>query len=186
MLIYAIIKALAIRLRSFEGRINMLKRSIFKKIRQHACSIIGALLMIYALRNGADNSLATALKVVAIAICVYFIWGCIDRIIGLRFPVVIDLRSLINEGIDRSDPYRLAIIPPTGIEIDIEIDENDRIELLKIGDLKMRQSDREFCYLRVTDNRLIKADPDIAYTIFKMVRNNFGVVKVSGFSYQVS
>ena len=164
----------------------MLSREKFKKNRQRICALLGAILTAYYIHKGAENNGKTVFVAVATSMCVYFIWHCIDRIIGILFPVVVDLRNFESDKVDRSDPYHIIICPGScAPEIELEIGCDERVELLKIGDLKMRQSDREYCYLRITNKRFIKADPDMAYTITEMIKTNFGKVQKTGISYLV-
>ena len=164
----------------------MIKRSTFKAIRQKGISLFGALLTAYLLHKGVPNTFKTVMNAVAIAMCIYGVLFAIDRIVGQLSPIVVDLRKTSNTEFDRSNPYYLVITTKTGSIIELEIDGDDNVELMKFdGKPKRRHSDREFCYLRITDRRYLKADPDIAFDLVRKIRAEQSNVKVSGLSYQI-
>jgi hypothetical protein len=163
----------------------MIKRSTFKAIRQKGVSLFGALLTVYLLHKGMPNTFKTVTNAVAIALCIYGALFAIDRIIGQISPIIVDLRKISNAEFDRSNPYYLAIATKTNSIIELEVDGDDNVELMKFdGRPIRRRSDREFCYLRITDKRYLKADPDIAFDLVRKIRADKGSVEVSGLSYQ--
>ena len=165
----------------------MINRSKFKKFRQHICSLAGAVVVIALYRMGVSGNSRVVFTAIAIAMCIYGIWFAIDRIIGLLFPIVVDLQSVTLGTVDRSDPNHIRItMSKAQPVIDIEINNNDEVELLQVGDLKMRHSEREFCYMRLSKDRYIRSDPEIAYIVTGFIRKNRGSVKVTGAGYQVT
>ena len=160
----------------------MIRRSFVKNCRRHLCAAFSAAAVVYSLHNGASQSLNTILRCSAIAILLYGIVWAIDRIIGSLSPIIVDIST--HAGLDRGDPYSYRLQVNNSV-IKFSIDSDETVYKMQFDDgVVFRPDGKEFCYLKVGSNRLVKCDPELAYRLVRKIQSGGSSVPIKGLSYQ--
>lgn len=160
----------------------MIRRSFIKTVRRHLCSAFGAAAVAYSLYTGASNNLRTVLSCAALALCLYGIVWAIDRIAGNLSPIIVDISA--QAGLDRSNPYEFHL-QTNGSAIMFAVDDDEAVYKMQIDDgAILHPNTKEYCFLKVGTQRLVKCDPEMAYKLVRKLRNDGKSPHIKGLSYQ--